>query len=330
VGALQIFTDESPSGLIAGQSYTVLRALREVSRRSRIGVIGVQRLNTDSTDSYNRTFAVDGRIGIGDAWTMDFWAAGTQTPGRTGNELGYSARAAYSTRDWNNSIRIIQLGEDFNPEVGFLNRVGGYDFYDINFMRFFRKQEWSSWFRQWNPHVNYRGYVGRDGFYQSGQFHVDFTEIEFSSGARFGPELNVFHEGLQDDFAIADSVILRPGGYDWWQLGLDWQTNPSANLSMIMRGDFGPFYTGTRSGGNVTITARLHLLVLAPAGLPGREARRGRLHALARRSQGGVFLHATHLHPDAHAVQQPAAHLDGQRALRLAQHGGDRALRRLQ
>ncbi|MBP9107837.1 MAG: hypothetical protein KBF56_13835, partial [Gemmatimonadaceae bacterium] len=40
------------------------------------------------------------------------------------------------------------------------------------------------------------------------------------------------------------------------QLGLDWQTNPSANLSMIVRGDFGQFYTGTRNGGTVTITAR--------------------------------------------------------------------------
>lgn len=256
VGAMQIVTDDAPSGVIGGQSYTVLRALREVSRRSRIGAIGVQRMSTDSSGSYNRTLAVDGRIGIGDAWTMDFWAAGTQTPGRTGNELGYSARAAYSTRDWNNSIRIIQLGEDFNPEVGFLNRVGGYDFYDINVMRYFRKQEWSSWFRQWNPHANYRGYVGRDGFYQSGQFHVDLTEIEFSSGARFGPELNIFHEGLQEPFAIADNVTLTPGSYDWWQLGLDWQTNPSANLSMLMRGDFGPFYTGTRNGGSVTITAR--------------------------------------------------------------------------
>ncbi|MBK6458881.1 MAG: carbohydrate binding family 9 domain-containing protein [Gemmatimonadetes bacterium] len=256
VGAMQIFTDDAPGGTLAGQSYTVLRALREVSRRSRIGVMGVQRMTTDSSGSYNRTFAVDGRVGLGDAWTIDWWGATTQTPNRSGDELGYSARAAYTTRDWNNSIRFLQIGEDFNPEVGFLSRPAGYRFYDVNFMRYVRKTEWASWFRQWNPHVNYRGYYGLDDFYQSGQFHLDFTEIEFSSGARFGPEVNVFHEGLQRPFEINPGDSLGIGGYDWVQLGLDWQTNPSANLSMIVRGDFGQFYTGTRNGGTVTITAR--------------------------------------------------------------------------
>ena len=255
VGAMQIFTDDAPGGTVAGQSYTVLRALREVSRRSRIGVIGVQRMTTDSSASYNRTLGVDGRVGLGDAWTIDWWGAATKTPRRTGDDLGYSGRVAYTTRDWNNSIRYLQLGEDFNPEVGFLNRTAGYRFYDINFMRYVRKKEWA-WFRQWNPHFAYRGYYGMDDFYQSGQWHIDFSEIEFSSGARFGPEVNVFHEGLQQDFAIAENVILKPGGYDWTSIGLDWSTDPSTALSMVLRGDFGPFYTGTRNGGTLTLTAR--------------------------------------------------------------------------
>ena len=96
--------------------------------------MGVQRMTTDSSGSYNRTFAVDGRVGLGDAWTIDWWGATTQTPNRSGDELGYSARAAYTTRDWNNSVRFLQIGEDFNPEVGFLSRPAGYRFYDVNFI----------------------------------------------------------------------------------------------------------------------------------------------------------------------------------------------------
>ena len=255
VGALQLFTDDAPGGGRAGQSYTVARALREVSRRSRIGVMAVQRMTTDSTGDHNRTLAVDGRIGVGDAWTIDWWGAGTQTPGRTGNALGYSARAAYTTRDWNHNARFLQLGADFNPEVGFLNRPAGYRYYEASAMRYVRRKDWP-WFRQWNPHMTYRGYFGLDDYYQSGQMHVDFTEIEFSSGARFGPELNAFHEGLQVPFAIAKGVVLPVGGYDWTSLGLDWTTNPSAALSMVLRADVGPFYNGTRNGGTATITAR--------------------------------------------------------------------------
>ena len=255
IGAMQLFTDDAPLGAVAGQSYTVLRALREVSRRSRIGIIGVQRMTTDSSADYNRTLGIDGRVGLGDAWTIDWWGAGTKTPGKTGDDLGLSGRVAYSTRDWNNNFRYVQLGKDFNPEAGFLNRLGGYTYYEASLMRYYRKPEWT-WLRQWNPHLTYRGYFGRDDFYQSGQIHFDVTEVEFASGGRFGPELNTFHEGLQQPFTIATGVTLPVGAYDWTSLGLDWSTDPSANLSMVLRGDFGPFYTGTRNGGTLTVTAR--------------------------------------------------------------------------
>jgi hypothetical protein len=110
--------------------------------------------------------------------------------------------------------------------------------------------------RQWNPHTNFRGYFGLDGYYQNGQIHIDATEVEFNSGARFGPEFNVYHEGLQQPFQISPGVMIPTGSYDWGQLGFDFTTNPSAWFSFTGRADFGPFYDGTRNGGNVTFTAR--------------------------------------------------------------------------
>ena len=254
VGALQIFTEDVAS-VQPANSYTVARLTKELSARSRVGVIGVQRMSTDSTRDVNRTYGVDGRIGMGDAWTIDWWGGRTQTTGVSGDENAFSVRAGYQTSDWNNSIRYVQVGEEFDPQVGFLNRSGGYEFYDINFMRIVRKPEWK-WFKEWNPHVNYRGYYKHDGYWQSGQVHLDFTEITFASGGRFGPELNVYHEGLQEPFEISPGVTLPIGAYDWLGIGLDWSTNPSAPLSFVLRGDFGPFYNGNRNGGTATITYR--------------------------------------------------------------------------
>ena len=255
VGLLQIFT-EGVSGGQSATSYSVARVSRELSARSRVGVIGVQRQSSGGDDNHNRTFGVDGRVGLGDAWTFDWWGSKTETPGRRGNDVAYSARAGYQTSKWSNSVRFVEVGEDFNPEVGFLNRFPGYRLYDINFMRIVRKPEWK-WFRQWNPHTSFRGYYGlADNFYQSGQVHVDFSEVEFADGGRFGPELNQSHEGLQEPFAIAENVVLPVGSYDWVSLGVDWSTNPSAPLSISARGDFGPFYNGTRNGGSATVTWR--------------------------------------------------------------------------
>lgn len=89
--------------------------------RSRIGAITVQRMATDSSADVNRTYGVDGRIGLGDAWTEDWWGAKIHTPTLTGDEYGYSARVGYQTSRWNSAVRYLQVGEDFSPEVGFLN-----------------------------------------------------------------------------------------------------------------------------------------------------------------------------------------------------------------
>ncbi len=261
VGALQIFTDRlaarqaATSYVVSPMSYSVARVARELGPRSRLGVIAVQRLATDDAGDRNRTYGADGRWGIGDAWTIDAWGAKTETPGLRGTDVGYSARVDYTTASWGNSARYVQLGADFNPEVGFLNRFGGYRLYDVNFMWKYRRPQWT-WFKEWTPHVSYRGYYGLDDFYESGRIHVDVTEVNFANGGRFGPELNIEHEGLREPFEIASGVTLPAGSYDYPSLGLDFATNPSAALSLSLRGDFGAFYNGTKNGGNATITLR--------------------------------------------------------------------------
>jgi hypothetical protein len=122
-------------------------------------------------------------------------------------------------------------------------------------MRTIRKREWA-WLKQWNPHTNYRGYYSHDGFWQSGQIHVDMTEFEFARGGRFGPEYNWYHEGLRQPFTIASGVVLPAGDYNWGSIGLDWDSDPSATLSFTSRGDYGPFYNGSRFGQVATVTYR--------------------------------------------------------------------------
>ena len=254
VGLLQLFTDDVRDGPPT-TSYSVGRVTRELPSRSRVGLMAVQRMSMDDANNYNRTYGMDGRLGLGDAWTIDVWGSKTETPGRRGNDFAYSGRAGYQTGDWSNSFRFIQVGEAFNPEVGFLNRSGGYRFYDVSFMRLVRVPRWP-WLKQWNPHASFRGYYGLDDYYQSGQWHVDLTELEFANGGRFGPEVNFYHEGLQSPFEIAPNVVLPVGGYDFVTLGLDFSTNPSSPLSLTLRGDVGEFYDGTRAGGSGTVTLR--------------------------------------------------------------------------
>ena len=253
VGGLQIFSEGT--SVQEEMAYSVLRFGREFATRSRIGVIGVQRVATSEAQNWNRVFGVDGRIGIGDPWTIDWWGATSASPGPDSDAVAYSARIAYETQHWFNTARYIKVGSVFNPEVGFLNRPGGYRYYEAGLMW---KQRFPSipWIKEWSPHVNYRGYYGLDGFWQEGRLHIDVTEFDLANGGRFGPEVNVEHQGLEQPFEIAPGVTLPVGSYDFTSVAFDLATNPSAPLSLTFRTDIGQFYDGTRRGGAVTLGAR--------------------------------------------------------------------------
>jgi hypothetical protein len=251
VGLLQIFTERAP-GIQPANSYSVGRFSKEFGR-SRIGVLAVQRIATDSGADHNRTYAIDGRIALNEAFTVDWWGAKTETPRFTGRDAGFSVRLGHQTRLWNNSLRFVQVGEAFNNEVGFTSRTG-YRLVEGALFRTIPTR--TRLVRYWTPHFNYRGYFGFDGDVQSEQYHIDFGEVELNNGGRFGPELNVFREGLSEPFAIDPEVTLPIGVYQWVNLGWDYATNPSAPIGLAGRLEMGGFYDGTRYGGNVTLTVR--------------------------------------------------------------------------
>ncbi|MGH7615438.1 MAG: DUF5916 domain-containing protein, partial [Gemmatimonadales bacterium] len=251
VGTMQLFT-EKRAGIQPANSYSVGRVSREWGR-SRIGLLGIHRVATSDGADRNTTLALDGRFALSEPVTADWWVAKTRTPGRTGRDHAFSGRIAYRNSRWDNVLRYAEVGEDFNPEVGFLNR-SGYRYYEAALFHTMPVQH--TLLRYWLPHVNYRGYFGFDGKVQSDQIHLDLGQAELNNGGEIGPELNLFSEGLTQPFEIARGVTLPAGVYHWTSLGFDFATNPSAPVSVDSRVEAGPFYNGTRYGVASTLTVR--------------------------------------------------------------------------
>jgi hypothetical protein len=224
----------------------------------------VSRLNTSDTDDYNLSFGVDGRLGVGQSLTFEGWAALTETPvgagvtdTRTGfnsGEYGFSGGVDYLTRDWEMSADYRQIGEGFNPEVGFVNRRE-YRFASGRVLWHWRTAN-VSWFREFRPHVSWNQYWALDGFSETYLIHID-NHFQFENGAFFQlPGFNITGEGLEEPFEIRPDIVIPAGNYD----NLDWEfranTNRSAPLSASVGWAFGGFYSGTRFGPNATLSYR--------------------------------------------------------------------------
>ncbi|MSR07474.1 MAG: hydrolase [Gemmatimonadetes bacterium] len=252
VGALQLFTDDVPAVQVEN-AYTVGRVIRELPNRSRVGAIFVQRMATTNSADRNRTYGIDTRIGIGQTGSIDAWAAATETPGRVGRTEAFNVRAAYLSREWSHFVRYVQIGEDFNPEVGFVNRTA-YREIEGQAMRTIRFPKIPA-LRQTNPHISVRQFWDFAGFHETGYVHVD-AELEFAGGGRIGPEFNFSTEGLKRPFTVAPGVVIPAGTYSFFVNGWDIGSDPSAPLSFTTRLDLGQFYTGHRWGGTTAVTYR--------------------------------------------------------------------------
>ena len=253
LGLLDIRT-EAVGTAIPENNYAVGRLVRELPNRSRLGVTFAGRHNTDSTADRNFTFGVDGRLGIGDQLAFDGYLAGSDTPNRSGGELAYSLSGNYTGRNWELGGVFREVGEDFNPEVGFLERPA-HRFVSLRVLRHLRTPS-VSWFREFRPHISYREHFDLEGFSQTRLIHID-SHFEFANGAFFQlPAINFTREGLKAPFEIATGVVVPAGTYDNIEWGFQFNTNRGAPLSIDGRIDIGGFYSGHRKGGFGTINAR--------------------------------------------------------------------------
>ena len=254
VGLLDIQAERVSASAIPANNYSVGRIIRELPNRSQLGGMLVNRINTDSTGDHNVTYSVDGRWGIGESANLELWLAGTETPGLGGREHGIGFTGSYRTRDWDLALQYREVGENFNPEVGFLPRAG---FRGIigRVQRQIRVPS-ALWLRELRPHILVRDFFGFDGFNQTRYVHLD-NAVNLTNGSLLSTAMNIRREGLQEPFDITDGVTIPAGTYDFVEGVLRYNTNESAMWSLAGVVTVGGFYSGHRKSFETTLTNRI-------------------------------------------------------------------------
>ena len=263
VGLLNLQADDlttrdtlgAPVVLAPPTNFAVGRIIRDFPNRSRLGAMVVNRMNTSDREQFNRTYAIDGRLGLGAPLTLDAYVAQSETPGVSAGEYAYGIGGAYTSRDWNITASAREVGAAFNPGSGFLPRSA----YRYRAARVQRNVRFPNvpWFREWRPHLQFHEFLGLDGLSESRFVHID-GHFEFANGAFFQlPATNLTRESLRTPFTISPGVVVPAGTYDNAEWGFAYNTNLSAPVSLQGRIDIGGFYTGRRMGTGSTLNVRV-------------------------------------------------------------------------
>ena len=148
------------------------------------------------TDDWNRTWGLDGRLGIAEQVSIGGVAAKTETPGLTGREYAWNVTSQYDDGKTRLDFDYGITGEDFNPEVGFLQNTLGYKRWYFRVQETMRQAKIRSWgFREFLPHINYTRYDDLDGRgMQSADLHVD-NHWDWENGYYISTAVNGTWEG---------------------------------------------------------------------------------------------------------------------------------------
>jgi hypothetical protein len=249
---------EAPECL-ASNNFTAVRFSKDLARRSSVGGLFVNRSAVGEyagPNDWNRTWGADGRLGISEEMTLSGFAARTETPGASRPEHAFGGAFEFRTPAFEASMGYTEVGDDFNPEVGFLERDDGYRQVTGRVSRHVRTSGLAGiGVREWEPHASYESYWGFDGFQETATLHLD-NRWDFENNYSGSAALNVQYEGLREPFRIYPGVIVPPGQYTSPYALLNASTDRRQWLSGSMSASLGGFLTGSQIALAPSVTIR--------------------------------------------------------------------------
>ena len=248
IGMLNVLTNEfldetDPDEIIdvSRTNYTVLRLTRDIFSGSRIGLIGI---NKQDPDTYNRATGFDFTYRPTDSLDMRGLWARTFEAEVTGQNNALYVGSTWRNRDLRLEGLYMDIGENFNPGVGYIQREG---------------------IRRINGQMRYSPRLGKFGvrqIYTGPEFdfilnqdnQLETQEItltnyfRFESGAYIGFLPKRTTEHLDEDFEIREGIIIPQGEYSFTEMMIRGSTDDTKVLTGQYSVNFGNFYNGSKWG----------------------------------------------------------------------------------
>jgi len=261
IGLVNIQTDGAGIAGVKSTNFSVVRLRRDIFTRSSVGVLFENRSRSVTGQGSNQAWGVDGSFGLTDDLSVLTYYAQTVTDGLNGLDASYRGQISYNADEWGGSVDHLVVGDDFNPEMGFVRRK---DFRQTALTgRFSPRTNSISWIRQLTFSSNFDHLENEQlGYLESrswgGQFGVAF---ENGDGFRVGYTNN--YENLVEEAFISGATI-PSGTYSFPDVRVSYTMGPQRPYSGTFSLRRGDYYGGTLTsaglrGGRLELTPQLSL-----------------------------------------------------------------------
>jgi hypothetical protein len=243
-------------------NFTAVRLRRDIFRRSNIGLLYTGRSHAVADADASRAYGVDASIGLYTNWTINTYLAQSETPGLSGDNQSYRGQVNYNGDRYGLQAERLMMGDNFNPEVGFLRR----DNFTRNFaqFRFSPRPRRSRRVRKYSYSGSYDYIAGATtGRLETREASADYG-MQFQNGDSLNVGVGRYYEYLARPFAIASGVQIPVGGYGFGDVSAAMSFGNQRRIAGQVSASRGTFYSGDRTtlgfgGGRIELSPRVSL-----------------------------------------------------------------------
>ena len=255
VGVLGIRQDEFQT--LSESDLFVARLSRNVLEESSIGVI----LTDGNPDSdFDNTLAgidfryLNTRLASGGTLEGSLWYQQSDTEGADDDDAAFGASLRLPNAEGLRAgVAYKELQQNFNPALGFVNRVNVRDFTaELGYTWFPR----SGMFRQVFSGADYQRIETIQGELQSQVLTIRALELNNNYGDRFEFHYQLIDEYLDTPFKISDGVIIPVGSYSWAQYCASASSGEYRKVTAAASYCGGEFFDGTLSTPGISLIYR--------------------------------------------------------------------------
>jgi hypothetical protein len=263
IGFLDVQTDDVSEMGLSGQNLLAARVSRDFWTQSYVG--GIVTHGNPTGFGNNTLIGADARFATSGFrgnknLSLSLFAFRTDDEYSDATDFAGGFSIDYPNDRWFANLSWKQVGENFNPALGFAPRTG---MRKTNAMFMFRPRPEKAGIRQITFHAFPELITNLDNRVDNWRVDISPFEVEFNSGDIFEIQVTPEFERLPFPFPISRDVTVPAGSYQFTRYGVSVETATKRPWVINFEANFGNFYNGTRRDLEFELTLKpsRHLLL---------------------------------------------------------------------